>query len=170
MIEDKQIKYYHINHDVYPIGTIINSGLMGNYIYNYVLYGNENEQTLLWRLFQEQTFELIRSNEFSHKPSRFKSIFLFDDIKVLNEFIKKDKREGTNIYHVEIADSNKVIHRASMKLYERIPLGRPVLPALEIQARQYWSGINTIDPQEDFWPEILVESNVIVKDIITNIL
>lgn len=170
MNNNKLLKYYHINHNSYPINAIINAGSMGHYIYNYILYGGDDDKNLLWRLFQEQTFELIRRVDFSNKPSRYNSIFLFDDIDVLNNFINKDNREGTNIYQVEISDSSKTIHRASMKLYERIPLGRPVLLALEDQARQYWSGVNIIDSPDDFWPEILVESDVIVKKIISNTL
>ncbi len=159
-------KYYHLNERKLSAGDILQPGSMGKIINeNYILYGNDNERAMIWRLFQEQTFELIRLKHYPEHPSRLKSIFLFETIEESTDFLKKDNREGCHLYEVEII-SDKMIHRCSMKLYERIPHSRPVLPALELQAHQYWQGINTIDT--NFEAELLVESEVrIVKKINT---
>jgi hypothetical protein len=94
------------------------------------------------------------------------SIFLFENILDAKHFISKDKREGEIIYKIRIFNEKAVIHRASMKLYERIPMNRPVLSALIEQARQYWKGINKIDA--DFQAELLVESPVeVIERIIS---
>lgn len=160
--------FYHIHHNLFAENDVIRNGLMGEVIKNqYVLLGRENDLPLVWRLFQEQTFELIRIAEYSHLPSRLKSIFLFESLEDALSFLGRDKRDGENIYEVEICDQTKPIHKASMKLYERIPLERPVLPALEDQARQYWKGINTID--DVFCAELLVESPIrIIKKVETH--
>ena len=155
--------YYHINHNHYECGDIIKPGSMGEFINQYTLYGRDNENGMLWRLFQEQTFELIRVQNYKEKPSRMTSIFLFENMEETSKFIKKDQREGTFIYEVEILCNENNIHKASMKLYERIPQGRPVLMALKEQAHQYWCGINNFDPESDFCPELIVESSVLVK-------
>lgn len=165
------MNYYHINHDDFSVNEKIKCGLMGQIIYSqYVLNSVDNQQGLVWRMFQEQTFEIIRLKEFPTLPSRYRSIFLFDQLSEAEKFLAKDQRDGTKIYSVEICDISKLVHRASMKLYERIPLGRPVYPAIEEQARQYWSGVNQIDPIEDFWPEFLVESDVVVREIIKKVI
>lgn len=158
--------YYHINWEKLEPGFVIPPGSMGNFINQYVLIpDNPNNSNLTWRLFQEQTFELIRSIEFPQLPSRMKSIFLFETLNEAICFIKKDKREGEYIYKVKILNEESIIHKASMKLYERIPMNRPVLPALIDQARQYWRGINLID--EEFQAEIVVESSIEIIDFIT---
>jgi hypothetical protein len=41
-----------------------------------------------------------------------------------------------------------------------------VFPAIEDQARQYWDGVNRIDPPNDFQPELLTESDVIVLHVV----
>ena len=134
---------------------------MGRIIHSqYVLNGGPTDFNLTWRLFQEQTFELVRLTEFPLKPSRWKSIFLFQRLSDALLFIQHDKRDGEIVYEVTVNDKSKQPHRASMTLYERIPMGRPVLPALIEQARQYWLGANAsiTDPNT----EILVESDVTV--------
>ncbi len=153
------MEYYHLNWKEYIKNDIIENGSMGNFLKQYILDNNDlTNLDKTWRLFQEQTFELIRINEFPEKPSRYRSIFLFESEIDACEFKKKDKRENEFLYKIEILDSTKIIHRASMGLYERVPMGRPVLPALEEQARQYWMGMNNLDHK--FRCELLVESKI----------
>ena len=159
--------FVHICHENYEVGQTIRAGSMGRIIREqYVLFDTVSNQPLVWRLFQEQTFELIRRSEHPDLPSRMSSIFLFENFQEAQAFIKRDRRDGTNIYEVALVSPLAKIHRASMKLYDRVPLGRPAFPALEDQARQYWDGVNYIDPPFDFQPELLVESDVIVLSVL----
>lgn len=165
--EAERKTYYHINHKNLNVGDTIKAGSMGEIIRNnYILHDTNTQQPLVWRMFQEQTFELIRINEFPLKPSRYKSIYLFTSLEDAQKFIDQDKRDGTNIYSVKLLDESKEVHAASMKLYERIPLNRPTFPAIEEQARQYWKGVNNIDPVSEFKAELLTESDVIVIETI----
>lgn len=158
------MEYYHLHWDKLSVGSVVKKGSMGSFLNRYYLNPELNNEQVLWRLFQEQTFELIRLKYFSDKPSRYDSIFLFLELNQCLEFLERDKREGENIYKIKILDENSQVHKASMKLYERIPMSRPVLPALIDQAEQYWKGINIID--NIFEPEYIVDSDVEIIEII----
>lgn len=158
------MNFYHIHKDLFNPGDLIENGSMGSILETYTNFPNVKNIQSIWRLYQEQTFELIRVSSFPEKPSRLRSIFLFSSLEECDTFIVKENRYNDRIYQVEIQNKEKSIHIGSMKLYERIPVGRPVMPALIDQAIQYWEGINNIDSK--FEPEILVESPVSILKII----
>lgn len=163
------VSYIHIHHDLMQVGHIIQPGSMGKIIFDlYAIHDTKNYQQITWRMLQEQTFELIRLTEFAHLPSRYKSIFLFERLQDAQKYIERFQLCKKQIYEVEVLDRKARPHRASMTLYERVPLGRATLPALSDQARQYWQGVNTMDTEINFEPEVLVESAVVIKKILTS--
>jgi hypothetical protein len=136
-------------------GDIVQPGNWGRNINAYT----DPDKEKLKKLVIEQTFELVRVLHFPVKPSRFKSIFLFESFGLAREFTKTYKRPKDLIYEVRITDGSKPIHKGSMKAYDIPKRHLPFLPTLERIAFIYWEG------RELKFPEIVVESSVEVITI-----
>jgi len=112
----------------------------------------------LKKLIIEQTFEKIRLQYYPEKPSRQKSVFLFEEIEPAREFIKEFKRQQDSIYEVEIINKNCKFHKGHIKAVDTPKPELPFITTLEQIAKIYWECSQTE------FAEIIVESPVkIVK-------
>ena len=142
--------YFYATSMQVNVDDIVEPGNWGNILYQYT---NPSDNDLK-KLIIEQTLENIRLRFFPNKPRRMKSIFLFESFEQTKKFTQNYKRENDSIFEVKISDSNKVIHKGSMKAYDTPKKTLPFLSTLEQIAKIYWEGI-----QLEF-PEIVVESSV----------
>lgn len=156
--------YFFIHWEKFNKGEIINSGSMGEYLFNYSLNPSIDESEMIWRLFQEQYFEYIRKINFPEKPCRYNSNFLFSSLNEAINYIQKDQRDGENIFRIKLTLPNAKIHKGSINLCRRVPMGRPILQAMQDIAIQYWNSIDNFDSESDF--EIVVESPIEIIEII----
>lgn len=97
-------------------------------------YGKPTTYTLS-NPMMETIFELVRSSEFSHLPSRMQSMFCWQTLSDLKKF-NNDSR--LKIYEIETDD----YFVGDMKL---LYLGGQIIHAMEF-ARMYWSGERSKDP------------------------
>ena len=125
----------------------------GNWAKNINAYKNPGVVDLR-KLLIEQTFELVRVRHFPGKPSRFRSIFLFESIDLAVRFRNEYKRPKDTVYEVSIMDATKPLHKGTMKAYDTPKKHLPFLPTLERLAFIYWEG------KELKFPEIVVESSI----------
>lgn len=83
----------------------------------------------------EAIFELVRSSEFSHLPSRMQSMFCWQTLSDLKKF---NDNSQLKIYEIETDD----YFVGDMKL---LYLGGQIIHTIEL-ARMYWSGERSKDP------------------------
>jgi hypothetical protein len=106
--------YYHCSHRDLKTGDIIETGNWGNVLFN---FGPTHSS---WR--REMVLEAIRTTNFPHKPSRFKSTFACETI----DAIRFHRLKNTNpdiqhyIYEVEPAYDPPVIHKGDFNGVEPI--------------------------------------------------
>ena len=127
----------------YPLepGSVIAPGNWGRILHSYSL-GN---QSRWWNLLREHVYEAIRLREFPERPSRLRSIFLCDSLAAIRQFRLEANREFDLIYQVELVESNPLLHRACMSVFDGEQEGN--LASLEERARIYWQGAEISKPE-----------------------
>ncbi|MEH0023014.1 MAG: DUF2441 domain-containing protein [Desulfobacter sp.] len=141
-------------------GSIISPGNFGRVIQEYQEYRPSDLGHLAVR---ELTFEIVRSEHFSDKPSRLTSLFLFSTKEAAFENIVNFSI-GSVIYEVELIEEGSKIFKGDMDLIaanspnEKIP----AIPFIMQAAASYWNGQNLI-PEKT---EVLTDSPVRILRLI----
>jgi hypothetical protein len=109
---------------------------------------------------RELAFEVVRLRDFPKLPSRFNSIFVFEDRNVsIREAQSDGKRDIA--YRVELVTPDAKSHRAGHNLIIWPQPGVLVLQWFEDLAKKYWAG------QEIQTAEVVTESAVRVLERIS---
>ena len=102
----------------------------------------------------EYLFEYVRKGYYSQRPSRFQSVFAFDNIEKAKFFQDKYCNSQGNIWEIESEESFKV----DMNL---LTLGNSLLEA-DYCAHLYWKGETTGNP---FWEYLLVPPVKVIRKV-----
>ena len=102
----------------------------------------------------EYLFEYVRKSYYSQRPSRFQSVFAFDNIEKAKFFQDKYRNSQGNIWEIESEESFKV----DMNL---LTLGNSLLEA-DYYAHLYWKGETTGNP---FWEYLLVPPVKVIRKV-----
>lgn len=128
-----------------PIRHITSDDLYA-FVSNYIadinetgLYYDWNKEHYLW----EFIWEMIRSYEFPHMPSRMDSLFLFDNEANAIEF-KKQYRD-TYYQLVTINTLGGTAKSFDMNWFSNVPSDIPLVEVKEY-ARNYWKQVKTGNP------------------------
>jgi len=113
---------------------------------------NQINQNSALYLLRELVFERIRIEEFTNKPSRFKSLFLCPSIESAKEF--KKERPFDIIYEVMPLNASANSFETDWSLITS-PLNKNIVQ-VEEEARNYWNGLITSDNKK----EVVIESDI----------
>jgi len=148
-------KYYWLASYILSPGSIIEPGNWGRIINKYPIY-SEAAKTIGLREF---IFEVERLKNFSDRPSRLESLFLFENEELAKKFQKT--RSFDLIYEVEIIDETKNYFEGEMML-TNFPQNNIEISQLVMMANQYWEGNTNFTEKE-----ILTLSSIkIIKKIV----
>lgn len=123
--------YYHVTSPLLSTGSIIENGNFGRLLEKY-----NKEFGDISTLYREEVMESVRKDQYSHKPSRFNSVFLLDSLKNATHYRDFNAR-NQNIYKVKIVESQKEIHRGFW--CPPFPMGNYRQYCFEYATR-YWAG------------------------------
>lgn len=127
----------------YPleVGSVILPGNWGRVVGMYTTKGFGNA----WIQYREDVFERVRLDEFPNLPSRLKSIFLFESVDLLREFLRITNRFIDIIYEVSLIDVDEPVHRGFPSLLDFQQ--KEGLDSFTQKARTYWSGTEISSPE-----------------------
>jgi len=114
-------------------GSVIEPGNWGRMLKNYM--AKQDDGTLL----RKTLFEQVRCQDFPDRPSRLNGIFLGETAKGLFNFLYECGRIHDIAYEVTLEQENA---RPFRTCYGLPTPDRPLLDALNKQARRYWQGEN----------------------------
>ncbi|MFM0210400.1 hypothetical protein PQQ96_23645 [Paraburkholderia sediminicola] len=136
--------YHFTTVDLSP-GSRLNPGNWGHFLRRYDIRNGTNA----YMLSSELVLEAIRRAEFPDLPSRFDSIFVFDDEGVARARRPTEFAPHFRLYEVRIVDAAAPQHRAAFNLLsQRFPQpGEFFLPHAEGIAKRYWSGADIVIPE-----------------------
>lgn len=146
------MEYFWLNSIDIEAGSVVNPGNWSRIISHTPGHG--------WALLEE-VYERLRRDQFPELPSRWNSIFLFNQEALAREF--RDSQRPTDLlYKVEPLDSEIEIKIATLDMSiinPDIPKTRPLcVSELELQALKYWqTSHNEIQKQ---LPEVLIEGPI----------
>lgn len=112
----------------------------------------------------EEVYERIRAESYPLRPSRQKSMYLFDDESIAAKFKNDNGWDHTDLYKVEITDP----HAKQTKLNsDLVSIGNGsrlhTINELARKASTYWESANS----ECAKPEVLVESSIKIVEKVT---
>jgi hypothetical protein len=123
--------FFHITTPGLSIGEVIAPGHFGE------LHTSETAAQRLADPNGEHLRERIRLAEFSSKPSRMKSIFVWETLSDARNF-RDTFRPGSAIYRVTFADPSAPAHRVCATSF-RMPRASESMLRPEFLARQFWA-------------------------------
>lgn len=138
--------FYHVTEQVLKAGDAIHPGHYGRELLSIT-------HPVDPILFHEYILEQARSRLYPQKPSRFRSVFLWEaegDAK----FFKRRYRPAQHIYQVEAALDNVVVHRGDF--YNTSVIGPALIQRALTYAAYYWE----CEPTEV--PEVVYPGSVTV--------
>lgn len=89
------------------------------------------------RFYAEYLLEKIRELEFSDKPSRMESAFVFEDRTYA---VNWSRNLQEHVYEVELVDPSSKVHRGDIRWIDAMPTRR-TFSGVEEVARRYWQGV-----------------------------
>ena len=144
--------YYWLNSIDLEPGSVINPGTWSRIISLTPGHG--------WALLEE-VYERVRRDQFSHLPSRRKSVFVFNQKDRAMEF-RDSKRLTDLVYKVESVGIDGEIKNAILDMSivnPDLPNVRPLsISELEEQALRYWR--TSEEPSQQQLPEVLLEESI----------
>ena len=111
-----------------------------------------------WIQYREDVFERVRLDEFPNLPSRLKSIFLFESVDLLREFLLVTNRFMEITYEVSLIDADEPVHRGCLSLLDFQQ--KEGLDSFTQKARTYWSGTEISSPEIVTTSRVQIEARI----------
>lgn len=132
--------------DLYPEGLSSH----GRHYCTQDLYEEDNDN--LWDVSCELIFELVRTEQFPNRPSRFQSVFAFRALRHAKRFVEQFVDAPCTIWRVAAEES----FTADMRLVDAEDYAHGI-----DQAYTYWRGSTYLD--DPLWEELLLPPVEIVE-------
>ncbi|GIQ59573.1 hypothetical protein Flavo103_27090 [Flavobacterium collinsii] len=141
--DEEYVELYAVTNNINHSGFKIPVSLISDFINNFK--GNQqfiffDKGIYLW----EFILEAVRLNWYSHLPKRLESVFLFDDLKSCQYYIKEHLNNVGTIYEVELIQVVKMFE-GDMMLIDNVQ-NHILFLDLMTQMNDYWKGVHTQDP------------------------
>lgn len=146
------IDFFHTSNVPIKLGEILNPNY-GSIILDKRYYSDsiKNHQQYL----REMLFEEVRLDKYKDKPSRLKSIYLFDNLSLALQYCERLGKKY--LYRVSVDESSNLL-RADMNIIDRTT--RKSIEELRQAANDYFNSFYTENPNQ----EILCEGTVRVEN------
>ncbi|WP_077324760.1 DUF2441 domain-containing protein [Virgibacillus siamensis] len=144
------VDYFHVSNDVLEKGEMLECKY-GKVILDerYYSYSNYNHDQYL----REIIFEEVRTTNFANKPSRLKSIYLFDDIRLALKY--KGDLKKKYIYTIRVDDGSRLL-RTDMNLIN-LSVKKSIAEIRSLASCYFSEGNETENP------EVICEGRVCIQ-------